>query len=309
MNDFLNPSGQLIVEGAKHVLIDGDIICYSCASAADGRGYKVLDGSLEGTFFENAKDANKYLEHLGLSKELWRTPTFKPEPVENCLHSVKLMVKSILEGVNNLLSPSGQVGNYTIFITGKDNFRYTIDPEYKANRVNIRRPAHLKACQDYLIKHYETIVCHGVEADDAMGIAQCTEPYGTTVIATLDKDLDMIPGWHYRWATATADARLYETDEEAARRCYFRQMITGDATDNIEGLSEKAPKKRSYSTEPLEGMGIYDMTQYVREGYAKKYPDKKRAYEEMRKAHNLLFILRECKEIKQLNDHEFLYTV
>ena len=290
MNDFLTPSGTLINPDAKHILIDGDIPCFSVASAADGMRYKVLDG-MGGKEFEAAEDANKYLATLGLSK-LWRDTTYRPDPVENALHSVKLMVQSIIDGAGG--------GPYTIFISGSDNFRHKVSPTYKANRVGMRRPYHLKACQQYLVKHFGAIIVNGVEADDSIGIAHYAAQKDTTIIASLDKDLDMLSGFHYRWAFRGNPDKIYYQSELDSIRCFSKQLITGDSTDHIEGLSEKAPKSRTYKTEPLDHMDNEDdMATYVYEGYMNKYKDKQLAKEKFLEATKLLWILRECDSIER----------
>ena len=53
-------------------------------------------------------------------------------------------------------------------------------------------------------------------------------------IATLDKDLDGVPGWHYVWK-GKREGVFYVTETEADR-FFYTQMLTGDATDNIPGL-------------------------------------------------------------------------
>ena len=60
--------------------------------------------------------------------------------------------------------------------------------------------------------------------------------YGTTVICSRDKDLHMIPGWHYSWPAGKQEERLWFQDETSAIRCFYRQLLTGDTTDNILGL-------------------------------------------------------------------------
>src|SRR5678816_4100906 len=56
------------------------------------------------------------------------------------------------------------------------------------------------------------------------------EEYGT-IICTIDKDLDQVPGLHYNYSTKEA----YVLTEQQARINFWRQVITGDSTDNIPG--------------------------------------------------------------------------
>ena len=123
---------------------------------------------------------------------------------------------------------------YRLFLTGKDNFRYTIYPEYKAHRPK-EKPFWLEACRQYLIATFNAEVIDGQEADDAMGINQ----NGDTIICSIDKDLLMIPGRHYNFVK---DEFINVTEEEAIKHFYM-QCLTGDRADNIKGIEKVGPKK------------------------------------------------------------------
>jgi len=289
-DDFVSSSGSFIDEDCKKTLIDGDILCFAAASAADGKKYKVLDGR-GGAYFKSADDANAYLQELGLST-MWRETVYLPDPVENCLHSLKLMVQCILEGCNS--------NKYVIFISGNDNFRMKVTDTYKANRCGMHRPHHLEACRQYLLHNHPAFIVHGAEADDAMGIFQCMSEEFSTMIASLDKDLDMIPGWHYRWGNENKESQTYLVKESESYRNFFKQCITGDRTDNIEGLSETAPKKRTFPTAPLDSMiAIRDMQEYVIGGYLKKYGCDAKAKLCLERDAKLLWILRSAADMVQ----------
>jgi len=297
MEDFVTNKGKFITKDQKHLLIDGDLLCFAAASAADGRKYKALDGKFR-PIFDTADEVNNYLKEIGLTS-LWRETIYIPEPVENCLHSLKLMLEAIFEDTCS--------NKHTIFITGNGNFRYEVSPSYKANRLNARKPFHLKSCHQYLLDNYNTRIVHGAEADDMMGIAQSQSAPDSTMICTLDKDLDMIPGWHYKWATQNRSSETYKTSFTEGMRCFFKQLITGDATDNIEGLSEKAPKRRTYSTKPVDSMdSVEEMIVYVGKGYLQKYGDLQTAREKCREASKLLWILRKASSYKVLNHNIYL---
>ena len=138
-----------------------------------------------------------------------------------------------------------KASDYQIFLTGSNNFRKEIYPEYKANRTQ-PRPLHYQALRDYLVTYEAAIVSDGQEADDDMGIYQTTElgNKGTwfedtdTIICSIDKDLQMIPGRHFNFVKNT---HSYVTPEEGLRN-FYRQLLTGDATDNIPGLPRVGPK-------------------------------------------------------------------
>jgi len=100
----------------------------------------------------------------------------------------------------------------------------------------------------------------GKEADDAMSIEQMKEwgtVNATTVICTRDKDLRMIPGWHYGWEHGLQPEFFkqwvdefgtleYNSDKNkitgTGMLFFYSQLITGDTVDNIPGLPKKGPK-------------------------------------------------------------------
>ena len=123
---------------------------------------------------------------------------------------------------------------YRLFLTGKDNFRYTIYPEYKAHRPK-EKPFWLEKCREYLKATFNAEVIDGQEADDALGIAQTED----TIICSIDKDLLMIPGQHYNFVK---DEFITVTPDEGIKHFYM-QCLTGDRADNIKGIEKIGPKK------------------------------------------------------------------
>ena len=205
------------------VLIDGDILVYSCGFASDGRYYQV-----GGEIFNYKKEATLYCVNnsIPLTKIEF---IVSPEPIEYCLHGVKQSINSILDATD--------AEDYIIYLSGKDNFRYKIavTAPYKGNRDVTHRPTYYKEIKEYLVKYHRAEVVDGIEADDAMGFNQTP----TTIIASLDKDLDMIEGWHYNWRKN----KKYYVGKDTAIKTFYLQLLTGDPTDNIIGLKGIGPKK------------------------------------------------------------------
>lgn len=123
---------------------------------------------------------------------------------------------------------------YRLFLTGKDNFRYTLYPEYKAHRPK-EKPFWLEKIREYLKATFNAEVIDGQEADDAMGINQT----GDTIICSIDKDLLMIPGRHYNFVK---DEFITQSDFDAIKHFYM-QCLQGDRADNIKGIPGIGPKK------------------------------------------------------------------
>jgi len=145
-----------------------------------------------------------------------------------------LTIEKIIEG--------SECSSHTLFVSGKGNFRYEVDPLYKAKRGE--KPIHNEACRQHLIKKWGAVECNGYEADDAVGCEQNDD----TVICGIDKDLLMIPGKHYQWPIVrqgkeVRPARWHNITPEQGIRTFFEQSLVGDKVDNIIGVNKIGPVK------------------------------------------------------------------
>ncbi len=147
-----------------------------------------------------------------------------------------------------------QLDDCTVFLSRPGNdLRRAQDRLYKANRKGMEKPRHLLATKAYLRKTWEAVFSlHGDEADDALGIHQTEE----TLLCTIDKDLDQIPGWHYNWM----HGKIYYLSEDKAARFVWYQMLIGDTADNIKGLHRVGPIK---TAEWLDGVPTAELPQEV----------------------------------------------
>jgi len=124
---------------------------------------------------------------------------------------------------------SCQADEYRIFISGTDNFRNQLYPEYKANRREIIRPEHLDPVRLFLVGEWKASVTAGHEADDAIGIAANEH----SVICSIDKDLRQIPGEHYNFVKDVFDT----VSPYDAVRNFYTQLLVGDPSDNVAGVA------------------------------------------------------------------------
>lgn len=210
-------------------LIDGDCLKYACGFASDA----------------NARAMGEPHEDLSF-----------------CLQGVKKTIESILK--------NAEADEYVIILSNKGSYRTDAFPEYKANRDPAHKPVWFKEIHDYLVeKHHAVFSEEGDEADDALGIAQCSGMYGDTIICTLDKDLDMIPGLHYNFSKNRKAHGIYHITEEEGDRLFYKQLITGDSTDNIPGIYKKFGKKATKKIlAPIDSMVSVDaMYEYVLDVY------------------------------------------
>jgi len=154
--------------------------------------------------------------------------------------SPALCRKALDDKLKEIMTNTGSIHG-AVFIKGKDNFRYAVDAAYKGNRKDTIEPE----VKDRIEELYEyskdfSVQSDGGEADDYCGIAAelALNEGKRYVVCHIDKDLDCIPGWHYNFRKDT----LYYVEPEQGYRFLMMQILTGDATDNIQGLRGVGPK-------------------------------------------------------------------
>jgi len=167
------------------------------------------------------------------------------DPVEVAYMRIDQMMHSILDTTNS--------DTFRVFLSGSNNFRHEIYPEYKANRKDMVDPRWRSACKEYLVREWDAEITDGYEADDALGINQTAD----TIIATVDKDLDMVPGLHYSWpivrgGAVVREGKIYEVSEIEGIRSFYRSLLVGDRTDNIFGVDGIGKVKAAKAIDCLE---------------------------------------------------------
>ncbi len=216
------------------ILIDADVLAYAHAFVGDHEEY-----DSEGNITEHVID-----------------------PFEWLRRNLRKQVDAIQLACNSTIEPF-------MFLTGETNFRNDIATvkKYKGNREQVK-PYHLANMRIHIRGNYKTVVSRGCEADDLLAIAQMEyrEQGIPSVIATIDKDLLQVPGYHYRWETHNSgEVPVHYVDEfgvlhgeyeegvsEKTGRPFKRfvtkkfkgegylwfmaQTLTGDTVDNIPGL-------------------------------------------------------------------------
>lgn len=128
--------------------------------------------------------------------------------------------------------------DYIIALSHPRDFRFRVDPNYQAGRANRAAPVHKEPLREYIYEEHPWVQWDWLEADDVLGIMATQDP-GRIIIATIDKDLDQIPGVLYNWNRDT-----FETiPREQADLFFYKQLIMGDSTDGIKGIPGVGPKK------------------------------------------------------------------
>lgn len=263
------------------VLIDGDTIAYKCACSTQTKRY-VYDG----VEYRYLKDILPYVQaETGLVKKEARklidSFTVK-EDSSLTLSNVDSMMRTILKDT--------EADESVVYLTGKGNYRNeiaTVKP-YKGSRVGVIPPVDLPLARQHLGNEYSAILVSGCEADDAIGIA-ATAATDDVIIAHSDKDINMIPGWHYSLETN----KTYLMDEMAAIHFFYHQLLMGDSTDDIQGVTGVGDKT---ATKILKDCYTeFEMATAVYSTYRQVY--KQEAADMMLEMGRLLWIQREAGQL------------
>ena len=132
------------------------------------------------------------------------------------------------------------VEDWEFHLTGKKNFRdkIAVTKPYKGNRKKVKKPKHLNGLRKHLLKQWNAILHEYQEADDGLSIRQYALG-DESIIVSIDKDLDMVQGWHYNFNRHT---RYYISHEQGMYN-FYTQILTGDRVDNIQGVFGVGAKK------------------------------------------------------------------
>lgn len=244
----------------KALLIDADIIVYRAGFSAQ-KNYStathtltrevVADKDKLGDYPTRNKLLNYILESGGNVADYTIEEQVVVMPEGYARHAAKLIITQILDKFPGC--------PYKLFLTSTDksNFRFkrATLKVYKGNRKSSAKPAHYDVVRDYLIGFWNAEVVEGIEADDKLSLLQtkASAKYGedVTCIVTIDKDLDMVPGYHYNFVkdevmhTDALGSLQLDTLKSSNRKVlhgsglkwFYAQMLLGDNADNIPGIT------------------------------------------------------------------------
>jgi DNA polymerase-1 len=116
------------------------------------------------------------------------------------------------------------------FSTGP-NFRYGVDPTYKNNRANSRKPLCYVELREQVEADFKCKALPGLEADDVMGIIATTPSIQkrNPIIVSQDKDMQTIPTSVWR------QGELVNVTETMADYYHLYQTLVGDTSDGYKG--------------------------------------------------------------------------
>jgi 5'-3' exonuclease len=206
-------------------LVDADSLLYLAGFAAQKTKYLAVfekDGTVDQALFDSAASLKEFVAE-GQYTLLERESIVEIEPVENALQIAKMKMKEMKRRFKNL----------EVYMKGDGkNWRDQVATlnVYKANRT-APKPAHMEAIRQYLIDQWGAVLINGKEADDHIATRAYERPAGKTIICSIDKDLDQIPGFHYNYQKDVE----YQVSPEDAEDFFFQQALQGDYSDNVHG--------------------------------------------------------------------------
>ncbi len=221
----------------KVALIDADTICYAACSALE-----YADDLLDWSMYSEDEIA-----------DIKSTPGYDEE--EHCIWCY-----DEAEVMEHCVSRIAEIQHLTntcsveLHFTEGRNFRYTVDPMYKANRKSTRYPQGMSSIKRLLLQQYEGAINVEWEADDIVVYKKRTQP-NRYVLCAVDKDVyKAVVGKHfnyYRSAKYGIDMKWIETEAKDAYQFPYLQTLMGDSTDNIRGCPGIGPKKAAKALEGL----------------------------------------------------------
>jgi hypothetical protein len=224
-----------------HLIIDADPIVYRCGFAAETPTYHLVmegeagvyeavfepyDGQTAGTRMQ------KWVQDHPEDTLLEKQKVVYPEPESHAHEAVRTQLYSIEKECRNHFAVDG-FDSIRVILSGPGNYRNAIATvfPYKGNRDPEHKPHWYQSIRNYLTGDWGASVVHGREADDECSIIARQLGYRDCVIATIDKDLDQIPGEHYNYLKQV----FYAQSEYDASVFFWQQILSGDATDGVPG--------------------------------------------------------------------------
>lgn len=202
--------------------VDADPLIYQAAYVAEYNIWSVGD-----QHFKYKKEAEEYKIRTGLLEvELGKTPVL--EDISLAISAMKNSIRGVIDQCVNVYPG---ISEYTLVISGVSNYRNKISANYKVGRV---KPTYYAELRNKIL-NWGAIVQEQLEADDLIAVLHTKEykkDKASSVIATIDKDLYILPGLHYDWRRKEAK----DVTPEYAQRWFFRQLLHGDRTDTIKGI-------------------------------------------------------------------------
>ena len=251
-------------------LIDGDSLVYTIGFACQKDVHQVIEVVGDDPLtqekeviihqeFPSKTAALAYIEQQPSDPVLTLGKRIVVSPPEHAFHTVKVVIQKIAQ--------AAKANTYKVYLTGKNNFRETLATQmgYKHNRLDKPKPELYQHIRNYLVTVHKAQMINGMEADDALSIVYTQSLSGQLVntskdpnvpvwrypeesmICAIDKDLRTVAGKQINFSKHIADAdgkyKQIVITEHEARYNFWKQVLTGDTSDNVLGIPGVGDKK------------------------------------------------------------------
>lgn len=234
----------------RHLLIDGDILVYQ----------KLLQSIMEETLVD---DEGEYYTRKVVSH--------------------KVVIDGIKEQIQCWLTAL-EASTYTFAMScPKNNYRKQLYPEYKLNRIHMKKPLGLDYIKRSVAVAMAAKILPSLEGDDVLGILATHPTWKKNyqkITLSLDKDMKTIPGYYSK-----DGLEIVHISKEEAKYFHYLQTIAGDSTDNYPGCkgigavkAEKILEKKGCSWDTVvntykeNGFTEEDALLQARLAYILQYP-------------------------------------
>lgn len=187
----------------------------------------------------------------------------------------------------NRIIASSDADRYILYIKGKGNYRYSIYPEYKANRPKTELPTWWNTIRNYMIEKYKAVPVDNMEVDDACRITQKKIP--NSFISAIDQDLLGLEGEAFNWSKGV----WVETTPLESIYKFWGDMVCGQSGDNIKGIPGKGEKYFKSLLDKADGSIPFHSL--ILQEYIKHFGEPK-GIEEFYKNYKCLYILEESED-------------
>ncbi len=229
-----------------YIIVDADPSVYRAAFAAQGTTYEIIYTYLtdevridrvEGDSRARQKELVAMgAEILDVSALHWK------KDFSIAKYALDAQLKGIFRHCSEHEPLRGAHAEMQLVLSGVGNHRDAIATvlPYKGNRKDRPAPLWKREVLQYLKANWKADVVDGIEADDevAMRMTSYAKAGVDTILATIDKDLDQIPGWHYDYKNHV----FYFVDTDEAMCKFYAQAMSGDMTDYVRGARGIGPE-------------------------------------------------------------------
>lgn len=214
------------------------------------------------------------------------------------LEECKFRFRNTIQEICNTIEAFYNIEKIILCCSGKNNFRYLLYKDYKANRKTTL--PFLKELRQYIIDELEAFPAPYGEADDSL--YHFWKMYNKNVIiATIDKDIkSSCYGIFYNYKKyENISGEFYKVTKEESKYNLCTQIITGDTGDNV----NLCPKKGIKYAEKVLILGStnYQYKKVLLKTYIEAWKGNNKLAKENLKLCYKLLKLHTFEEIKKLN--------